>query len=86
MIFKAGDTAYILENSIRVKSVKILNRIGDMYTVRIDRGAICLRHTRLFGTEAEAKKHMIKLEGPDNSACSVEPKRNGYRSPYDYWY
>ena len=32
MIFNAGDTAYIIENGIRVKPVKILSRIGDMYT------------------------------------------------------
>ena len=62
MIFNAGDTAYIIENGIRVKPVKILNRIGDMYTVRIGRGAICVRYTRLFATAEEAKKHAVKLE------------------------
>ena len=48
MIFNAGDTAYIIENGIRVKPVKILSRIGDMYTVRVGRGAICVRHTRPY--------------------------------------
>ena len=43
MIFNAGDTAYIIENGIRVKPVKILSRIGDMYTVRVGRGAIYVR-------------------------------------------
>ena len=69
MIFNAGDTAYIIENGIRVKPVKILSRIGDMYT------AICVRHTRLFATAEEAEKIM----------SGVVQKRRGYRSPYDYW-
>ena len=75
MIFNAGDTAYIIENGIRVKPVKILSRIGDMYTVRVGRGAICVRYTRLFATAEEAEKIM----------SGVVQKRRGYRSPYDYW-
>ena len=74
MIFNTGDTAYIIENGIRVKPVKILNRIGDMYTVRIGRGAICVRHTRLFASEVEAEKTM----------AGVVQKRRGNRSPYDF--
>lgn len=76
MIFNTGDTAYIIENDIRVKPVKVMNRIGDMYTVRIGRGAICVRRSRLFATAEEAEKAM----------SGVVKKRNGYRSPYDYWY
>jgi hypothetical protein len=75
MIFNAGDTAYIIENGIRVKPVKILSRIGDMYTVRIGRGAICVRHTRLFATAVEAEKTM----------AGAARKRSGNSSPYDYW-
>ena len=74
MIFNAGDTAYIIENDIRVTPVKVMNRIGDMYTVRIGRGAICVRHTRLFASEEEAEKTM----------SGATQKRRGYRSPYDY--
>ena len=41
MIFNAGDTAYIIENGIRVKPVKILSRIGDMYTADRQRSNLC---------------------------------------------
>ena len=74
MIFNTGDTAYIIENGIRVTPVKVMNRIGDMYTVRIGRGAICVRRSRLFATAKEAEKTM----------SGVVQKRRGNRSPYDY--
>ena len=84
MIFYAGDTAFILENFMRVKSVKILNRLGDMYTVRIGSGAICVRHTRLFATEEEAEKHAVKLaelNEPDKTVSEIGTGPEVYNVP-----
>lgn len=84
MIFGFGDTAYIVENHLRVRRVMVLDRIGDMYTVMIGSGAIRIRHTRLYETKEEAEKNVIRLEAPQNPVSEEKPK--GYRSPYDYWH
>ena len=83
MIYKVGDMPYLLENHLRVKQVLVLDRIGDMYTVRIGGGAIRVRHTRLYPTKEAAEKDIIKLKDPNPAP---EPEKPKYRSPYDYWY
>ena len=83
MIYSAGDRAYILENHVKVTPVMVVNRIGDMYTVRFkDGGGTRVRHSRLYRTEAEATKDIIPLTVPD----PVPEPQKKYRSPYDYWY
>ena len=77
MIFEPGDKAFMVANHLRVREVTVVRQEGDMYLVKLGgSGAIMIRHTRLYATEAEAKKDVIALAP---SAAAV-----GYRSPYDF--
>ena len=72
-MFARGDICYILENNIRVRSARVINRIGKSYTIQFvgECGAIRLPESRLFKTEEQAlasKKesglyHETKSEG-----------------------
>lgn len=101
MIYEVGDMPYLLENNLRARQVLIMGRIGDMYTVRINGGAIRVRHTRLYETKEEAEKNIIRLADPEPEEAipqavlepelaEEEPPQERqfgeYRSPYDIWY
>ena len=100
VIYEVGDMPYLLENNLQARQVLVLGRIGDMYTVRINGGAIRVRHTRLYETKEEAEKNIIRLGNPEpekiipdpQPAPEPEPEEpqerqfGEYRSPYDYWY
>ena len=86
MIFGFGDTAYILENHIKVTPVMVLDRTGDMYTVRIRGGAMRVRHSRLYSTREEAEKNVIRLGEAAEPAKAGERTFGHYRSPYDWVY
>ena len=64
MIFGFGDTAYFIENGVRVTPVMVLDRMEDVYTIRINNRYLHVRHTRLYTTKEEAEKNIVRLEGP----------------------
>ena len=98
MIYEVGDMPYLLENNLQARQVLVMGRIGDMYTVRINGGAIRVRHTRLFETKEEAEKNIIRLGDPEPEKVIPDPRLQPepeesqerqfgeYRSPYDIWY
>lgn len=55
--FKAGETAYIIENNHRIRQVIVKSYAGGFYVVRFtDRAAgIRLRENRLYPSEDAAK-------------------------------
>ena len=55
-MFARGDICYILENNMRVRSARVINRIGKLYTIQFvgECGAIRLPESRLFKTEEQA--------------------------------
>ena len=55
-MFARGDICYILENNMRVRSARVINRIGKSYTIQFVGacGAIRLPESRLFKTEEQA--------------------------------
>ena len=65
MRFKKGDTAYLIENQIRITPVKVIAVSGGFCTVRFcDSGssAIRVRESRLFKTEEEASRSLNVTE------------------------
>lgn len=90
--FREGDIAFIVENHRHVRSVIVLERCGDFYTLRIgEEGVICLRAGRLFRSkrEAEQSSQMRKpVIRPSRSravsAVSIPEWTTSRRSPYDY--
>ena len=67
MSFVRGDTCYILENNMKVRAAKVINKQGKFYIIHLvgSCGAIRLSESRLFHTEEEAessKKINQKIE------------------------
>ena len=67
MSFVRGDTCYILENNMKVRAAKVINKQGKFYIIQLvgSCGAIRLSESRLFHTEEEAessKKINQKIE------------------------
>lgn len=62
--FKAGETAYIIENNHRIRQVIVKSYAGGFYVVRFtdkDAGA-CLRESRLYPSEDAAKAALPPLD------------------------
>ena len=55
-MFARGDICYILENNMRARSARVINRIGKAYTIQFvgECSAIRLPESRLFKTEEQA--------------------------------
>lgn len=56
--FNAGDKAWIIESTIFVVEVEIVKYSGGFYLIRYPKktGGYKVRESRLYKTEAEAKK------------------------------
>lgn len=53
--FKAGDTAYIVENNSNVRECSIVRSSGNLYIIRFPGGGgIQVKGHRLFATKEEA--------------------------------
>ena len=64
--FKAGETAYIIENNHRIRQVIVKSYAGGFYVVRFtdkDAGAR-LRESRLYPSEDTAKAALPPPEPP----------------------
>ena len=71
-MFKAGDTAYIVESNRFIREVKIKSCAGGMYLIKFeDGGGIKVKEHRLFATKEDAEASIPK-----------QPKKP--KSPYDY--
>lgn len=74
-MLKKGDAGYIVENNNKVTQVQILACSGNLYTIKLNGGAIRLPRHRIFASEEDAKNSLIKNK-------DVQVRR--YKSPYDY--
>lgn len=56
--FNSGEKAYIIESTIFIKEVEIVKYSGGMYLIKYPKssGGYKVRESRLYKTEAEAKK------------------------------
>lgn len=56
--FNPGDKAYIIESTIFIKEVVVVKFVGDMYLIKYPNrsSGYKVRESRLYKTEAEAKK------------------------------
>lgn len=74
-MLKKNDTAWIVENNLSVREVRIVNISGNLVTVKFDNAAIRLPKHRIYENCEEAI----------NSIKVVKPKQDR-RNPYDYWH
>lgn len=59
--FCPGDTVYIIENNIHVRPCRVIRISGGFATVAFSRESATRLHTdRLYATEEEAKKHIVR--------------------------
>ncbi len=67
-MYKPGDIAYIVENGMTVRHVKVIKVTGDFLTLQFtdSRGGVRLRESRLYPDLASAQ------------AALPKPKRPGY--------
>lgn len=57
MNYHTGDTVYITENNQKVTKAEVLKAAGDMYTLRLESGALTrLREGRLYATRDHAER------------------------------
>ena len=71
-MYKAGDTAYIVESNRFIRKVTIKSCAGGMYLIKFeDGGGIKVKEYRLFATKEDAEASIPK-----------QPKKP--KSPYDY--
>ncbi len=56
--FNPGDKAYIIESTIFIKEVVVVKFVGGMYLIKYPNssGGYKVRESRLYKTEADAKK------------------------------
>jgi hypothetical protein len=75
-MFKAGDTAYIIESNMTVRKVTVSRCSGGMYLILFENGGgIQVKEHRLYATEEDAVAAMPRKQGE-------LPRRS--RTPYDY--
>ena len=74
-MLKKNDTAWIVENNLSVREVRIVNISGNLVTVKFDNTAIRLPKHRIYENCEDAIKS-IKF---------VKPKQDR-SNPYDYWH
>ena len=73
---EVGAQAFIIESNRVTREVTVIKRMGEFYTVRFDYGgAIQLRSNRLFATKEDAEEHL---------PLKAKPRKQGFRSLYDY--
>ncbi len=78
--FKAGDTAYILENNRIIRECRVIRQNGNLFVIRfVNGGGIQVSRHRLFTTQEEAEASVPKLK-------EKKKQKTGYGSPYDYWH
>lgn len=77
--YQNGENVYIIVSGIEIVEVTVINRTGDLYTLRLpSKGAIRLKSGRLYETEQEAKSALHK-PGADPKADFWEKM-----GPYKY--
>lgn len=74
-MLKPGDVGYIVENNNKVTQIRILACNGNLYTIKLNGGAIRLPKHRIFKSEEEANDSLMK---------NKDTHTRKYRSPYDY--
>ncbi len=74
-MLKKNDTAWIVENNLSVREVRIINISGNLVTVKFDNAAIRLPKHRIYETPKEAMRSIKNIK-------SVKKRSN----PYDYWH
>ena len=76
--YKAGDKAYIVESNRIVRECTIVRASGNLYIIRFENGGgIQVPKHRLFASQKEADDSLPKVQAT---------KRQGFRSPYEYWH
>ena len=81
VVYKPGDTAFIITNGRVVQEVQIISRIQDLYTVRFaDYPALTrLRATRLYPTYEKAEEAL-----PERKPVAPKPvDRKKYKMPWE---
>lgn len=74
-MLKKNDTAWIVENNLSVREVRIVNIFGNLITIQFDNTVIRLPKHRIYENCEEAI----------NSIKFVKPKQDR-SNPYDYWH
>ena len=74
-MLKKNDTAWIVENNLSVREVRIINISGNLVTVKFDNAPIRLPKHRIYENCEEAI----------NSIKFVKPVKK-VSNPYDYWH
>lgn len=76
--YKAGDKAYIVESNRIVRECTVVRASGNLYIIRFENGGgIQVPKNRLFASQEEADDSLPKVQ---------TTKRQGFRSPYEYWH
>ncbi len=71
-MFKAGDTAYIVESNRFIREVTVKSCAGGMYLIKFeDGGGIKVKEHRLFATKEDAE-------------ASMPNQKKKPKSPYGY--
>lgn len=76
MRFKKGDTAYLIENHMRIRQVEIVAVSGGFFTVRFcdtKSAAIRVRDSRLFKTEEDASKTLNVIGYKEHKEEEIHP-------------
>ena len=74
-MLKKNDTAWIVENNLSVREVRIINISGNLVTVKFDNTTIRLPKHRVYENCEDAM----------SSIKSVKPMKK-ISNPYDYWH
>ena len=78
--FKAGDTAYIIENGRIIRECTVIRLNGNLCVIRfVNGGGIQVSIHRLFASQEAAEENVPKLQ-------EERKQKTGYKSPYEYWY
>lgn len=79
-IYNVGDKAYFIVSGRMIQEVTILQRIGDMYLIKLPSGGgIRVRGSRLYKDEESALQTI-----PGNEKLGEKKKKRC--NPYDYWH
>ena len=71
--YRRGSKAFLVENSRAVRTVTVLSVSGGLYKVKFDGGGgTCVRESRLYETEQEAR---AAIDGG-------KVRTTGFRSPH----
>lgn len=76
MRFKKGDTAYLIENHMRIRQVEIVAVSGGFFTVRFCdsvSSATRVRGSRLFKTEEDASQSLNITGHKEDKEDEIHP-------------